>query len=132
MRITGFERGRLEIALSPAGGILDGVVRDRSGRPAAGSQIVLVPVILRHREDRYRMGTADLNGIFRITGVPPGGYLALAFEAIEPDAHLAFAYNNSLYNQFAAKGVAIAASEFRDQPLQLTAIPADETSGGIE
>jgi hypothetical protein len=132
LRVDGADRGRLELMLSSAGFTLDGVVKDRGGRPAAGAQIVLVPVTLRNRGDRYRLAISDLKGNFRVTGVPPGGYVALAFEAIEPGAHLAFAYNPLLYTQYSSKGVAIVANDFRQQPIQLTAVPAAETSGGIE
>jgi hypothetical protein len=129
---VGNDRGRLEISLTSGGGSLEGVVKDRNGKAAAGAQVVLVPTTMRHREDRYKVAVSDLKGNYRVTAIPPGGYVAFAFEALEPGLFYAFAYNQSLFAQYAGKGMAVTLGDFRQQTAHLTAVPAEETSGGIE
>ena len=87
---------------------------------------------MRHREDRYKVAVSDLKGNYRVTAIPPGGYVAFAFEALEPGLFYAFAYNQSLFAQYAGKGMAVTLGDFRQQTAHLTAVPAEETSGGIE
>jgi hypothetical protein len=122
----------LQIVLATANDGLD--VRVTKGvDPAAGTRVVLVPnPLLRRRADRYISGFADQAGNLRFNAVPPGQYTAYAFEETEPGAYYAFAYNPSLANRFRDRAVSVTIGENGAKAIQLTAIPAAETAGGLQ
>jgi hypothetical protein len=126
--------GTLDISLSTAGGSVEGVAVDRSGRPMTGVQIVIVPAAsaaARNREDRYKVVTTDAVGNFRASGIAPGAYTAFAFEQIEPGAYFVFAYDPQMYTSYRSRGASVSAEESGKQTVRLIVVPAEETAGGI-
>jgi hypothetical protein len=79
----------IEIVIGTSPGQVDGVVVDASRRPARHVTAVLLPSAdRRHRFDLYRVSATDAAGRFRFTGVPPGDYMAIAWEDVETGAWL--------------------------------------------
>jgi hypothetical protein len=122
----------LVIEIAPAPSSVGGHVMN-AGNPAPGAQVVLIPdQRLRRRTDRYVTGYADKEGGFQLSGVPPGRYLAYAFERIEPAAYYAFAYSSAANARFGDRGVPVNVGESGATTVELRVIPAFETAGGLE
>jgi hypothetical protein len=66
-----------------------------------------------------------------MSGVPPGQYLAFAFEQIEPGAYYAFAYDPLVDLRFANRGLSANVNDVQTTTLELKLIPAAETAGGL-
>ena len=63
----------MEMVASASGAVVDGVVADQKGEPAANAVVVAVPEArLRGRLDRYRKTVSDQSGRFTLHGIPPG------------------------------------------------------------
>jgi Carboxypeptidase regulatory-like domain len=121
--------GRLDIQLSTSNATAEGIVVDRSARPVPGAEVVLVPRAFRARPDRYKATTADAGGNFRVTGIPPGDYVAFAFEELEPQAYYAFSYDPGLFTRYVGQGKTL--DPGGNPQMRLIAIPASETAGGF-
>ena len=105
----------------------------KGGDPAAGIQVVLIPEpLLRRRPDRYITGLTGETGDLRLTAIPPGGYMAYAFEQIETGAYYALAYNPAAANRFRDRAVSVTVGEGGSKAIQLNVIPAAETAGGLQ
>lgn len=74
----------LEISLSGSGAQVEGKILAAGDKPATGALVALIPESA--RQSWYRSATAGNDGAFRIEGVPPGRYRALAWTEIEPGA----------------------------------------------
>jgi hypothetical protein len=121
----------LQIALAAATDDLE-VHVTQGGAPAIGIQVVLIPDgTLRRRADRYVIGFTGESGELRLTAVPPGRYTAYAFEQIEPDAYYAFAYDPAAEIRFRDRAVPATIGESGTKAIELRAIPAAETAGGL-
>jgi hypothetical protein len=113
----------LQILLDSSGGRVTAAVFDRENRPVRGAQVVLVPdTARRHRPDQYRVGTSGEDGQVTIRGIPPGDYKVLAWESIEPNAHLNRDYMQS-YEDF---GVDVRIASGDNAPLSVRSIPAEQ------
>jgi hypothetical protein len=93
--IIGPSSGPIEIALGDDGGNLEGSVADANGKPVS-AQIMLLrgnlpPLQARSEADGSHQGSLQEGGRFKMSGIPPGDYLAYAFddsrmvEYAEPD-----------------------------------------------
>ncbi len=73
--------GHMDVTLSPNAAAIAGIVRNAAGDPAPGAKVQI------WMADGNFMNTveADENGAFRMTGLAPGEYRALAWEAIDED-----------------------------------------------
>jgi len=80
----------IEIELTGQPTTVSGVVTDgRTGTPAVGSRVLIFP-----RDDRKwdglsrytRFSATDTDGKFKVTGLPPGDYYAVAGSDVQPDA----------------------------------------------
>jgi hypothetical protein len=119
----------LDIVLSSMGAAVEGVVVDRTGKPAPGAQVVLIPVST-GREDLYKTAWANGQGKFRIEGISPGGYSALAFEDIPPDAPFAVAFDPAMTTiRTSGRATMLRIGDSGQAELKLTMIPAAETDG---
>jgi hypothetical protein len=79
----------VEVVLAPGPGTISGTVQDSKQQPAAGSVLTLIPEPMKtERQDLFRVTTADQNGQFVLTNVPPGDYRLFAWEDLEPGRHL--------------------------------------------
>jgi hypothetical protein len=127
--------GDLNIQLSGRSAIAEGVALDRAGRPVPGTQVVLVPTVLRNREDRYYSVYTDPGGNFRITGIAPGTYIVFAFEDLDQGAYFAMTYDDGIGNRWLPRGNKMDFAEPAVDPLKaLTGVPffpATETPGGV-
>jgi hypothetical protein len=124
---------RLQIAVATAMAELE--VHVSQGRdPAPGALVVLIPdPVLRRRPDRYITSVTADDGNARLTGVPPGRYMAYAFEQIERGAYYAFGYNPAVESRFSdhALSVIIEDRPEKPKPIELRVIPAAATAGGF-
>jgi len=76
-------RGALRIVLGTDGGKVEGVV-NRDDKPAPDAKVVLAPADSNRRSPQtVRQGASDGRGHFVLNDVPPGDYLAFAWEEIE-------------------------------------------------
>jgi len=113
----------LDLVASANGALVDGIVADQKGQPAANAVIVAVPdAHLRSRVDRYRKAVSDQSGHFTLHGVPPGNYTLLAWESVDGDAY----YNPDFVKTYEAQGSALRLTEGERKSLQLQAIPEAE------
>jgi hypothetical protein len=74
----------VEIVLvaSPAGGRIEGMVRNSKGEPVAG-QVVLAPDVYRLAPEQVRTVRSDAQGRFTLHGIPPGNYKVYAWEQLD-------------------------------------------------
>ncbi len=112
----------IEVVFSPKVASVAGVVHmDGTDAQAAAADVVLIPQENDRRKDRaaYQFTTTDDSGRFHISSIPPGEYLAFAWEKryrsavdyMDPD----------FVHQMDGKGVAVALSEESSVTLELTA-----------
>ncbi|MEZ5402099.1 MAG: carboxypeptidase-like regulatory domain-containing protein [Bryobacteraceae bacterium] len=74
----------IEIVLSATAATIEGVAVDRRGEPAAGASMLILPPANDPQRDRRQFrATADQNGHFQISGIPPGDYRVYAFTGAE-------------------------------------------------
>ena len=66
-------------------GMLDGMVTDARQQPDANVTVVLAPdTSHRQRAELFRNLHTDASGQFHLENIPPGDYVVLAWEDIEP------------------------------------------------
>jgi len=76
----------VEIVLSNIAGALEGRVTDNAGRPVPNVPVVLMPDAARRgRIDLVKRTSSDASGRYRFDKVPPGDYLAFAFDGVPDD-----------------------------------------------
>ena len=107
----------IEIVIAANGGELNGAVVDTRGPLRA--TVVLVPDVgKRHRLDLYKTVVTDNAGRFRVSAVPPGDYLLLAWDDVETGAWLDADFLNGVERQ----GTYVKITEGGRVATQLTAI----------
>jgi hypothetical protein len=81
-RITESEPRTLEVVVSDKGGTIEGTALDAEKKPFPNAEIIAVPSDpkLRKHVDLIQKTTADQQGRFKLRGVRPGEYLAMALE----------------------------------------------------
>ena len=73
----------MEIVIGTANGALEGRVVNRDGQPVPNVIVALTPDAARRgRIDLIRSTSSDASGRFRLERVPPGNYLAFAFDGV--------------------------------------------------
>ncbi|HEY2380320.1 MAG TPA: carboxypeptidase-like regulatory domain-containing protein [Terriglobia bacterium] len=121
----------IQIVVAPAPDTLDVQVTNGAD-PAIGAQVAVVPAAtLRRRADRYFTGFTDSSGHLRLSALPPGTYTVYAFERIESGAYYALGANISGASPFRDRGVSVTLGDNGGKTIELKAIPAAETAGGI-
>lgn len=95
----------VEVRLADDGGRAAGVVYDPAGVPVPGASVVLAPRD-GSRTDLFRAAASDEKGGFLMRGVPPGEYVVLAWQKLEPNAHL----NSDYLRAYAGQGVSVSIS----------------------
>jgi hypothetical protein len=124
--------GEINVQLSSAGGVAEGLVVDREGRPVPGAQVVFTPIAgFLRREDQYKVVTADAIGKFRAGGIAPGSYRAYAFEELAPGAHFALSTNSALAVPYVSRGQLATFDGSERRELRFVVIPASETAGAL-
>jgi 5-hydroxyisourate hydrolase-like protein (transthyretin family) len=109
---------QLYLVVAADSGQIDGVVRDASGRPAPAVPVALIPASAL-RLDLYKDVITDINGIFRLTNVPPGDYTLLALEEIEPYAW----FDRELTDRLKPRGRALRVEGSSQNSVELQLIP---------
>jgi hypothetical protein len=112
--------GTLQIVLGTDGGDFEAAV-SRDDKPAAGATVVLLAADPAGRfPETTESGYADSTGHVKLTDVPPGDYLAFAWEKVEHGQWLDLAFLKPFENQAARVTVHPKGHE----TAQLTLIPA--------
>jgi len=74
----------LEIVIGSATGVLEGTVVSANKQPVPNVVVALVPeAARRHRTDLVKSISSDASGRFRLDRLPPGDYVAFAFDGVE-------------------------------------------------
>jgi hypothetical protein len=114
----------LEVVISPRAASVTGTVQNqKTGNPAPGATVVLIPQDKTRREQQafYKMLVADQHGAFSLTGVPPGDYKAFAWEDLDPGAWM----DPDFVKPVEEKGETVTLREGEQKSLPLKLIAAD-------
>ncbi|PWU11900.1 MAG: hypothetical protein C5B51_01820 [Terriglobia bacterium] len=115
----------LDVLLSPNAATVSGAVQNaKTGQPAPGATVVLVPREKERREQQqyFRTVTTDQNGAYTFRSVVPGEYQAFAWEDIEPGAYT----DAEFLKPFETKAEALTLRESDRKAVSLTMIPAEQ------
>ena len=114
--------GPLEIAVSAAGGHIDGVVQ-RDQKPFPGATVVLAPDANRRGQTRlYSAAVSDQQGRFALGSIPPGDYELFAWERVEEGAYV----DPDFLRRYEGRGKAVHVDESGKLKVELELIPAGE------
>jgi hypothetical protein len=105
----------ISIVVSTHGGRVIGVATADNNVAATGATVSLIPEPPRGRTQQYKTGYVDPYGMFRIRGVAPGNYIALAWY----DAPPCDLYDPLELYKCRAYGVALTVAESADTLIQL-------------
>jgi hypothetical protein len=107
----------LQIVVGQNAGQIEGAVRDERQEPAANVQVVLVPD-RRERKDLYKPGRTDINGRFRILGIPPGRYQIFAWQNMQDFSY----FDPDVLKQAEGKGRSVIVQESSQAVVDVTLI----------
>jgi hypothetical protein len=114
--------GSLEIAVSAAGGHIDGVVQ-RDQKPFLGATVVLAPDANRRGLTRlYSAALSDQQGRFTLGSIPPGDYELFAWEKAEEGAYV----DPDFLRRYEGRGKTLHVDEGGKLKVDLELIPAEE------
>jgi hypothetical protein len=114
--------GPLEIAVSAAGGHIDGVVQ-RDQKPFLGATVVLAPDANRRSLTRlYSAALSDQQGRFTLGSIPPGDYELFAWEKAEEGAYV----DPDFLRRYEGRGKTVRVDEGGKLKIDLELIPAGE------
>ena len=114
--------GPLEIAVSAAGGHIDGVVQ-RDQKPFPGATVVLAPDANRRGQTRlYSAAVSDQQGRFALGSIPPGDYELFAWERVEEGAYV----DPDFLRRYEGRGKTVRVDEGGKLKVDLELIPAEE------
>jgi hypothetical protein len=113
--------GRLEIMLSSKAGNVSCVIEGAQGRPVPGAKAVLVPDT-RARLDLFQMVTAERDGRFAFSSVPPGGYRILAWE----DVNFYALFDPAVFKEFEDKATPVWVADSSRETLRIRVIPTGD------
>ena len=112
--------GSLTITLGTDGGAVQASV-SIDDKPAADATVVLLPTNPERRfPDAVRTEVSDAAGQVTLNGVPPGDYLAFAWETVEDGAW----YDPEFLKPMESKGVRVAVRPGESEKVQLSEIAA--------
>jgi hypothetical protein len=118
--VEGQPLGPLEIVIGVNGSAVDGRAIDAAQQPVGNATVVLIPrVDPPVRPDRYRAVSADESGLFQFRGLPPGEYLAYAWEDVDPGAW----FNPAFMRLYEASGQQVRIVEGQKQTVEIRAFP---------
>jgi len=111
----------LDVTVSTAAGIVDGVVAGKKGEPAPGSVVIAVPEErFRKQASRYCRVETDQKGRFSMRGLRPGPYSLYAWEVLDGDEYL----DADFLKAADGHGTAIKVEKSSHQSVELKVIPA--------
>lgn len=121
--VTPESKETLDIVVSSATGMLRGNSINVSGAPFPAARIVLAPEEkLRGIRPYYQMTTSDQNGTFSISDIPPGAYIAYAWDFVENGAY----FNRDFMRKYEGRGVPVQIEPRTESTTRVTVISADE------
>jgi hypothetical protein len=114
--------GRLQVMLRSGAGIVEGVVRDGTGKAVPNATVAVIPPDAR-RENRalYKTGTSDAMGKFTVRGIAPGGYKVFAFQGIAGGEF----YNSRFLSKYEFRGKSINVAQGSTVTESLTVIDSN-------
>ena len=113
--------GPLEIAVSAAGGHIDGVVQ-RDQKPFPGATVVLAPDANRRGQTRlYSAAVSDQQGHFALGSIPPGDYELFAWERVEEGGYV----DPDFLRRYEGRGKTVHVDEGGKLKVDLELIPAE-------
>jgi hypothetical protein len=111
---------QVDVTLARPGGVIQGVVRDATGKPVESADVRLIPDGVRRQNPLfYRESTSDANGRFSIQGAAPGSYKLFAWSGISRGVER----NARFMEPFERFGKAITVTAPSNQETVLTLIP---------
>jgi len=118
-------KGAIEVVLSSAGALVDGVVTDENGQAVNGALVGLVPDGDKRRLYRlYTSANTDPSGRFVFRDVPPGDFSLFAWQGAPGEWQ-----DPDFLRPVEAKGLKITAAENEHKTVQLEVIPAGGGTG---
>ncbi len=115
--------GELELAVSSAGGRIEGAVLTEEQQAFSGASVVLIPEGPRRDDPRfYKTITTDQYGQFTLRGIPPGDYKLFAWETVERGAYQDAAF----LRPYEEQGEPMQVKEGARLSVQLRIIPAKD------
>lgn len=118
--------GALQILLSPKAGQVSGVVMNSAGLASTTATVVVAPADPVQRNDPSRIKSigVDTSGGYSIGGLPPGDYLAFAFEDLESGA----SQDPEYLKAFETKASKLTIQASGSESLKLTEIASEQQS----
>jgi hypothetical protein len=111
----------LQILVNPNAGAIDGTLLNKDGKPAQGTQAVLIPED-RERRDLYRVTSTDQYGHFTMRGVAPGDYKLFAWEDVEQLVY----YDADFIRLYEERATRVRVSESATIGIEMKIIPASQ------
>jgi hypothetical protein len=117
----------LEITLSANGPQVSGSVKNADGKLLQGVSVILIPddESLRGQWNGYGTSTTDQYGNFRVSGIRPGEYKAIALEEVEGGEYM----DPEFVKRYERKATPVSLKEGAKENLQLTVIVGE--GGGV-
>jgi hypothetical protein len=110
----------LEIVIGTTPGALEGVVVNERREPVPNVSVALLPdAAKRARIDLFKSTASDASGRFHVAGIPPGDYVAFAFDGAEEGAWR----NPEFVTPYEARGTLIRIGDAAAASVELTALP---------
>jgi hypothetical protein len=120
LHLDGRPDATLEIVIGSTPGSLEGVVLNQDRQPVPNVAVSLLPdVARRNRMDLYKSVSTDANGRFRIERVPPGDYVAFAWDGVETGDW----QNPEFLAPYEARGTRVRIGDNATVSVELTALP---------
>jgi hypothetical protein len=119
LHLDGQPDASLEIIIGTTPGSLDGVVVNQNHQPVPNDPVSLLPDVARRgRMDLYRTVSSDASGHFSIEHVPPGDYVAFAWDGIDTGEW----QNPEFVAQYEARGTRVGVRDSAPITVELTAL----------
>jgi len=119
--------GDVQVVLRYGAAALSGTVRAQDAKPAAAASVVVIPDQMPTDLLGFHSAKADQNGIFKIKGLAPGHYRALALQ-VDEGTNLG---DPDLLKNLVDKAADFEVKENDIRQLNLTLVPADDLQKAI-
>lgn len=120
LHLDGPVQDPLEITIGTVAGALEGRVVGQDGQPLPNVIVAVVPDLSRrNRTDLLKSTSSDASGHFRLAGLPPGDYLAFAFDGPDDGEW----QNPETFGAAAAQRLAVRIAAGAAAQVELVAVP---------
>lgn len=123
LKITDAEQRTVEVVVSDKGAMIEGTVLDGEKKPFPNAEVIALPSDpkLRRRYALLQKTTADQQGHFKLRGVRPGEYIALALEDPQEQPFM----EDQFLKKNSAQVQTVKAEAGAKQKLELQVIPGE-------